>query len=123
MRLGSLILLTVLAVSSATYAEETLPTAPVITQQAATAAEVTSSALESQLQQQVAQQTQQLQAANKENQRLKQQLDQALSDSAPSPLITEQQMWYIIGAASVLLGMLAGSLLRGSRRTRREWLN
>ncbi|WXL27327.1 translation initiation factor 2 [Ectopseudomonas mendocina] len=127
MRLGSLILLTALSAPCATLAEEAAPAPseipsaalPVATAPAAPAP----SALEVQLQKQTAEQEAQLLAERNENQRLRQQLKQAQADSAPPPLITEQQTWYAIGAGSALLGVIIGALLRGGRRTRREWLN
>jgi len=64
----------------------------------------------------------QLQRLRQENQRLKLQLKKALAQ-APQPLISEQQLWFAIGAAAGLLGVIVGALLRGNRRSRREWLN
>ncbi|PTS83595.1 translation initiation factor 2 [Pseudomonas sp. HMWF032] len=66
--------------------------------------------------------TLQLQRLRQENQRLKLQLKK-LQASAPPPLISEQQMWYAIGAGSTLLGVLIGALLRRGRRSHSEWLN
>ncbi|KRW62211.1 hypothetical protein [Pseudomonas sp. TTU2014-080ASC] len=125
MRLGSLILLTALSAPCSVLAEQTTPVSSEISTAAAapTAAVQASTALELQLQQQTAEQDVQLQAAREENQRLLQRLSQAQANSAPPPLISEQQAWYLIGAGTFLLGTLLGALLRGSRRTRREWLN
>jgi SH3 domain protein len=125
MRLGSLILLTALSVPCSVFAEQTTPMSSEIPTAAAapTAAAQAPTALELQLQQQTAEQDAQLQAAREENQRLRQRLRQAQANSAPPPLISEQQTWYLIGAGTLLLGALLGALLRGSRRTRREWLN
>ncbi|WP_262180183.1 translation initiation factor 2 (IF-2, GTPase) [Pseudomonas sp. 5P_3.1_Bac2] len=64
----------------------------------------------------------QLQRARQENQRLKLQLKEAQANST-TPLISEEQTWFVVGAAAALLGVLAGALLRGGRGTRREWLN
>ena len=62
------------------------------------------------------------QRLRQDNQRLKLQLKTAQA-SAPHPLLSEQQMWFAIGAGCALLGVLAGALLRGGRRSRRDWLN
>lgn len=64
----------------------------------------------------------QLQRLRQDNQRLKLQLKQAQANS-PAPLISEQQMWFAIGAAAGLLGVIVGALLRGRRRKSSEWLN
>lgn len=64
----------------------------------------------------------QLQRLRQENQRLKLQLKKALAQ-APRPLLSEQQLWFAIGSAAGLLGVMVGALLRGNRRSRREWLN
>lgn len=66
--------------------------------------------------------TAQLQRLRQENQRLKLQLKEAQS-SAPQGLLSEQQMWFAVGAGAGLLGVLIGAMLRGSRRSRREWIN
>ena len=57
-----------------------------------------------------------------ENQRLKLQLNKALAEQQPQWL-DEQQQWFAAGGAVALLGVVFGSLLRGGRKTRREWLN
>ena len=64
----------------------------------------------------------QLQRLRQENQRLKLQLKEARS-AAPVHLLSDQQMWFAVGAGAGLLGVLVGALLRGNRRTRREWIN
>lgn len=64
----------------------------------------------------------QLQRLRQENQRLKLQLKKAQTQ-APQPLISEQQMWFAVGAGAGLLGVILGSLLRRGRRSRSEWLN
>jgi len=56
-----------------------------------------------------------------DNQKLKLQLREALAQQPQSPL-TETQKWYLLGAATALLGAAIGALLRGNRR-RRQWLN
>ncbi|CAD5109683.1 hypothetical protein [Zestomonas carbonaria] len=57
-----------------------------------------------------------------ENQRLKLQLNKALAEQQPQWL-DEQQQWFAAGGGVALLGVLFGSLLRGRRKARREWLN
>ncbi|MCY1295873.1 hypothetical protein D9M68_211020 [compost metagenome] len=57
-----------------------------------------------------------------ENQRLKLQLNKALAEQQPQWL-DEQQQWFAAGGGVALLGTLFGALLRGRRKTRREWLN
>ncbi|MHA6493845.1 translation initiation factor 2 [Pseudomonas borbori] len=64
----------------------------------------------------------QLQRLRQENQRLKLRLKEALA-AAPERLVSEQQLWFAIGAGASLLGVIIGALLRGGRRSRREWLN
>ena len=66
--------------------------------------------------------TVQLQRLRQENQRLKLQLKKVQA-SAPQPLVSEQQMWFAIGAGAGLLGVIIGALLRRGRRSRSEWLN
>ncbi|WP_372867444.1 translation initiation factor 2 [Pseudomonas sp.] len=64
----------------------------------------------------------QLQRLRQENQGLKLQLkkNQAV---APQPLLGDQQQWLVVGAGAALLGVILGALLRGNRRSRREWIN
>nr|WP_298113500.1 translation initiation factor 2 (IF-2, GTPase) [uncultured Pseudomonas sp.] len=62
------------------------------------------------------------QRLRQDNQRLKLQLKTAQA-ATPERLVSEQQMWFAIGAGSAISGVLVGALLRGSRRSRREWLN
>ena len=64
----------------------------------------------------------QLQRLRQDNQRLKLQLKQTQA-SSQAPLISEQQMWFAVGAAAGLLGVIIGALLRSGRRKTREWLN
>lgn len=71
---------------------------------------------------QAGRESQQLVRLRQENQELKQQVREALSSQAQSPL-SDIQTWYLIGAATSLLAVLMGALLRGSRKKRREWLN
>jgi SH3 domain protein len=64
----------------------------------------------------------QLQRLRQDNQRLKLELKQAQANS-PAPLISEQQMWFAIGAGAGLLGVIVGAMLRRGRRKSSEWLN
>lgn len=64
----------------------------------------------------------QVQRLRQENQRLKLQLKAAQADG-PQPLLSEKQLWFAIGGATALLGMLFGALLRGGRKSQRQWFN
>ncbi|MBS7660970.1 translation initiation factor 2 [Pseudomonas lalucatii] len=64
----------------------------------------------------------QVQRLRQENQRLKLQLKRTQAES-PARLLSDQQTWFAIGAGAGLLGVIIGALLRGNRRTRREWIN
>lgn len=64
----------------------------------------------------------QLQRLRQENQRLRMQLKESQAQSQPR-LLSEEQTWFALGAALSLVSMLFGTLLRGSRKTRREWFN
>lgn len=64
----------------------------------------------------------QLQRLRQENQRLRMQLKESQAQSQPR-LLSEEQTWFALGAALSLVSMLFGTLLRGSRKTRREWIN
>ena len=57
-----------------------------------------------------------------ENRQLRQQLQAAQAQRQP-PLLTEEQTWYVAGAATALLAFVLGALSRGRRRQRREWIN
>lgn len=57
-----------------------------------------------------------------ENQRLKLQLKEAQASQQP-PLLSEEQMWFAVGAAVTVLAVLLGALLRGGRKNRRAWIN
>ncbi|WP_192982361.1 translation initiation factor 2 (IF-2, GTPase) [Pseudomonas sp. EggHat1] len=66
--------------------------------------------------------TVQLQRLRQENQRLRLQLKESQAQAQPR-LLSEEQTWFALGAALSLISMLFGVLLRGSRKTRREWIN
>ncbi len=57
-----------------------------------------------------------------ENQRLKLQLKEAQASQQP-PLLSEEQMWFAVGAAVAVVAVLFGALLRGGRKNRRAWIN
>jgi hypothetical protein len=64
----------------------------------------------------------QLQRLRQENQRLRLQLKESQAQAQPR-LLSEEQTWFALGAALSLISLLFGALLRGSRKTRREWIN
>ena len=64
----------------------------------------------------------QLQRLRQDNQRLRQQLKDSQSQ-ARRGLLSEEQTWFALGAGLSLVSVLVGALLRGRRRTRREWIN
>lgn len=63
-----------------------------------------------------------IQRLSQENQRLKLQLKNTQTD-APESLLDDRQQWFVVGAGAALLGVILGGLLRGKRRSRREWIN
>lgn len=65
-------------------------------------------------------QTAQLQRLRQENQRLKIKLENA-QQAQPAPLLTEQQLWFVIGAGCSLFSLLIGVFLR-RRSSQRQWL-
>ncbi len=64
----------------------------------------------------------QLQRLREENRRLLQDLEQARS-AKPQPLLSEQQLWFVIGGGVALIAFFFGSLLRGNRSAHRQWTN
>ena len=64
----------------------------------------------------------QLQRMREDNQRLRQQLKESQSQTQRG-LLSEEQTWFALGAGLSLVSVLVGALLRGRRRTRREWIN
>ncbi|MBU3057123.1 hypothetical protein [Pseudomonas indica] len=64
----------------------------------------------------------QLARLRQENQRLRLQLKEAQAQQPP-PLLDERQRWLAIGGGIALGGVILGALLRGRRRSRREWIN
>lgn len=64
----------------------------------------------------------QLNHLRQDNQRLKLQLKQAQAQE-PQRLLSEQQLWYSIGAGTALLAFIVGRLSAGGRNKRRsEWV-
>ncbi|UVE19004.1 translation initiation factor 2 [Pseudomonas sp. LS44] len=64
----------------------------------------------------------QLSRLRQENQRLKLQLKQTQAEQQPQ-LLNDRQQWFAAGGGVGLLGVMLGTLLRGRRKSRREWLN
>ena len=136
MRQGPLyLLLTTLCVIPALHAEESQPLALNPVPAAATAPSGDGAAQIAALQQQLAESQRQLgelqggerEAAQisrlrQDNQRLKLQLKQAQAEQ-PQRLLSEQQLWYAIGAGSALIAFIVGRLSAGGRNKRRsEWV-
>lgn len=136
MRPGPLILLLTLSLPAAVKAEQSPPQPPAVPGSAAQAqidsleqrlaiSEEQRDAMAAELQANDGErESVQLQRLRQENQRLKLQLKKAQAQAqTPPQLVSEKQMWFAIGAGAGLLGVIIGALLRGSRRSRREWLN
>lgn len=138
MRQGPLyLLLTTLCVTFAVHAEESQPLAlnPVQAQVATPAVATDSTHQLAALQQQLAEsqrqlgelqsgerETAQISRLRQDNQRLKLQLKQAQAEQPPR-LLSEQQLWYAIGAGTALLAFIIGRLSAGGRNKRRsEWV-
>ncbi|MBP1125860.1 MULTISPECIES: translation initiation factor 2 [Pseudomonas] len=64
----------------------------------------------------------QLSRLRQENQRLAQQLKET-QGRALSRWLTEQQQWFVTGAAVALIALLCGIFASGGHRRRRQWLN
>ena len=63
-----------------------------------------------------------MQRLRQENQRLRLQLKESQARQQPG-MLSEEQTWFALGAGLSLLSVLVGALLRGRRKTRREWIN
>lgn len=127
MRTGSLsLLLATLLFTTGLHAEEETSTptpaapvaAPQVSAPAPVAAEPVQSAPREDLAQAEEQGSAQLSRLRQENQRLKMQLKQALAQQPPR-LLSEQQMWFAIGAGTTLLAFLIG-IFSGGRRNKRQ---
>ncbi|RMH84907.1 translation initiation factor 2 (IF-2, GTPase) [Pseudomonas sp. AOB-7] len=119
------VLATLLLTCALAQAEETSPQ-PLA---AATSAEAQADTLEQRLAQseqlrseQQANSAAQMQRLRQENQRLRLQLKESQARQQPG-LLSEEQTWFALGAGLSLLSVLVGALLRGRRKTRREWIN
>lgn len=64
----------------------------------------------------------QLSRLRQENQRLAQQLKET-QGGALTRWLTEQQQWFVTGAAVALIALLCGIFASGGHRRRRQWLN
>ena len=64
----------------------------------------------------------QLSRLRQENQRLAQQLKET-QGGALARWLTEQQQWFVTGAAVALIALLCGIFASGGHRRRRQWLN
>ncbi|VXC62303.1 conserved exported hypothetical protein [Pseudomonas sp. 8Z] len=62
------------------------------------------------------------QRLRQENQRLRLQLKESQAQVQPG-FLSEEQTWFAIGGGVSLISMLFGALLRGQRKTRRDWIN
>ncbi|MBD8147564.1 translation initiation factor 2 [Pseudomonas fluorescens] len=135
MRLRQLCLLTVLMIGATAQAEElsnggsstplSLSAGSQITelQQRLKESEGLREALSKQLQSaQSSQESAQLSRLRQENQRLAQQLKET-QGGALTRWLTEQQQWFVIGAAVALIALLCGIFASGGHRRRRQWLN
>lgn len=128
MRRGPMsLLLCLLSLPPLAIAEEplSLATAAQITQlqQRLQDSEQQRAALDQQLQSaQGEQDTAQLARLRQENQRLKLSLKE-LQASAPTSLLSDQQLWFVIGSAVALFSAVCGILASGGHRRRRQWLN
>lgn len=124
----SSLLFTLLLTSVSIQAEEALPQ-PLAE---ATAAETHVESLEQRLNQSEqlrdeleasqANSSAQTQRLRQENQRLRLQLKESQAQVQPR-LLSEEQTWFALGAGLSLISVLCGALLRGQRKTRREWIN
>ncbi|MFI8983311.1 translation initiation factor 2 (IF-2, GTPase) [Ectopseudomonas khazarica] len=119
----SLLVALVLIGSAAQAEEETVPPAP------APSVDADHQVLEQRLAQseqlrseQEASSTVQLQRLRQENQRLRMQLKESQAQVQPS-LLSDTQTWFALGAGLSLVSIFVGALLRGNRKSRREWIN
>lgn len=135
MRLRQLCLLAVLTIGATAHAEETsnigastpLPSSGDVQvtelQQRLKESERQREELSRQLQSADAtRESAQLSRLRQENQRLAQQLKET-QGSALTRWLTEQQQWFVTGAAVALIALLCGIFASGGHRRRRQWLN
>ena len=126
MRSPSLSMLAVLLLTCTLVQAEQAPLQPLA---AATAAESQVDDLEQRLTQSEQLRSEQqaadaavLQRLRQENQRLRLQLKQSQANVQPR-LLSNEQSWFALGAGLSLISVLVGALLRGRRKSRREWIN
>ncbi|MPR01747.1 translation initiation factor 2 [Pseudomonas sp. MAFF 212408] len=125
MRLHQLCLLAVLMIGATAHAEETSNSGSQVTelQQRLKESERLREELSKQLHTaDAARESAQLSRLRQENQRLVQQLKEA-QGGALNQWLTEQQQWFVTGAAVALIALLCGVFASGGHRRRRQWLN
>lgn len=125
------VLLAALTLASAAHAEEQVsPAMPQTDESAAQILSLQQQLAESERQRQALQadseagerDNAQLSRLRQDNQRLKLQLKQAQAQE-PQRLLSEQQLWFAIGAGTALLAFVVGRLSAGGRNKRRsEWI-
>ncbi len=125
------LLLAALTLASAAHAEEQVsPAMPQTDESAAQILSLQQQLAESERQRQALQadseagerDNAQLSRLRQDNQRLKLQLKQAQAQE-PQRLLSEQQLWFAIGAGTALLAFVVGRLSAGGRNKRRsEWI-
>ncbi len=135
MRLRQLCLLAVLMIGATAHAEETSNTGSSTPLSLSAGAQITElqqrlkeserqrEELSKQLQSADAtRESAQLSRLRQENQRLAQQLKD-MQGGALTRWLTEQQQWFVTGAAVALIALLCGIFASGGHRRRRQWLN
>ncbi|MBK3506238.1 translation initiation factor 2 [Pseudomonas sp. MF6747] len=135
MRLRQLCLLAVLTIGATAHAEETSNTGSSTPLSLSAGSQITelqqrlkeSERLREELSKQLqsadtARESAQLSRLRQENQRLAQQL-KASQGGALTRWLTEQQQWFVTGAAVALIALLCGIFASGGHRRRRQWLN
>ena len=135
MRLRQFCLLAVLTIGATAHAEETSNTGsstPLSLSAGSQISELQQRLKESERQREAL--TKQLQSADatresaqlsrlrQENQKLAQQLKDSQGGTL-SRWLTEQQQWFVTGAAVALIALLCGIFASGGHRRRRQWLN
>ena len=135
MRLRQLCLLAVLTIGATAQAEETSNTGSSTPLSLSAGSQITelqqrlkeSERLREELSKQLqttdsARESAQLSRLRQENQRLAQQLKEAQGGGL-TRWLTEQQQWFVTGAAVALIALLCGIFASGGHRRRRQWLN
>ncbi|MBD8094513.1 translation initiation factor 2 [Pseudomonas fluorescens] len=135
MRLRPLCLLAVLMIGATAHAEETSNTGSSTPLSLSAGSQITelqqrlkeSERLREELSKQLqsteaARESAQLNRLRQENQRLAQQLKET-QGGALTRWLTEQQQWFVTGAAVALIALLCGIFASGGHRRRRQWLN